>query len=159
MTREEAVAIATNIALAYHGLPYVWGGDDPVAGFDCSGFCIEILKSVGMLPRHGDWTAHGLWRHFADNHGCAVVRHKITEGCLVFWHGTDMKKIIHVEYALNDVLCIGASGGGSSTGSRADAIRNNAYIKIRPFASRKGIYGVVDPFKIKYGGGYTSEPV
>jgi len=28
---------------------YLWGGDDPLAGFDCSGFVIEILKSVGIL--------------------------------------------------------------------------------------------------------------
>jgi len=159
MTREEAVAIATKTALGYMGLPYLWGGDDPIAGFDCSGFVIEILKSVGLLPRQGDWNAAGLWRHFSENHGCAVLRTAVTEGCLVFWHGADMMKIIHIEYALNDELCIGASGGGSGTVSRADAITGNAYIKIRPFASRKGIYGVVDPFKLKYGGGYTSEPV
>lgn len=151
---DERRNIATGLALSFGGLPYLWGGDDPVAGFDCSGFCIELLRSVGLLPRHGDWTAAGLWKYFADNHGCAVPTPPY-EGCLVFWHGTSQAKIIHVEYALNDELCIGASGGGSSTGSRLDAIRNNAYIKVRPWASRKGVYGVVDPFKIKYGGGYT----
>ena len=160
MKREEAVAHATQVALSFLGLPYIWGGDDPVRGFDCSGFCIEVLKSVGMLPRQGDWPARGLWQHFADNHGCAVVKSAITEGCLVFWHAKiDLKRIIHVEYALNDVLCIGASGGGSATDSRTAAILGNAYIKIRPFATRKGIYGAVDPFKLKYGGGYDGGTV
>lgn len=160
MTRDQAVQIATETALAFHGLPYLWGGDDPVAGFDCSGFCIEILKSVGMLPRRGDWTAQGLWHHYADNHGCAVMKSEIQEGCLVFWHSKhNLKRIIHVEYALNDVVCIGASGGGSATDTRLDAIKGNAYIKKRPFATRKGIYGAVDPFKVKYGGGYVGEPV
>lgn len=157
---DERRRIATRMAICYLGLPYLWGGDDPVSGFDCSGLCIELCKAVDLLPRSGDWTAAGLWKHFADNHGCAVMRNQITEGCLVFWHSsTDAKRIVHVEYALNEELCIGASGGGSATTDRAAAIRQNAYIKIRPISSRAHLYGVVDPFKLKYGGGYTSEPV
>ena len=151
MTRDEAVALATHTALAFQGLPYIWGGDDPVQGFDCSGFCIEILKSVGLLPRAGDWTASGLWEHFASIHNCVISQTDIVEGCLVFWHGRykwDKHQIIHVEYALNDTLCIGASGGGSATDSRTDAILGNAYVKIRPYATRKKIYGAVDPFKL-----------
>lgn len=152
--------IATQVAIGYRGLPYLWGGDDPVAGFDCSGMCIEVLKSVDLLPRKGDWTAAGLWQHFANNHGCAVLKTQVAEGCLVFWHSSsDAKRIIHVEYALNEELCIGASGGGSTTVDRIAAIKGNAYIKIRPWHTRKHVYGVVDPFKLKYGGGYTSEPV
>lgn len=155
ITEDKRRALATQVAMSFMGLPYVWGGDDPVAGFDCSGMCIEVLKSVDLLPRRGDWTAAGLWKHFADNHNCAVLRTQITEGCLVFWRGQDIRKIVHVEYALNEELCIGASGGGSTTDTRMDAIKNNAYIKIRPISSRQGVYGVVDPFKIKYGGGYA----
>lgn len=152
--------IATDVAMGFRNLPYLWGGDDPVAGFDCSGLCIEVLKSVGLLPGGGDWTAAMLWEHFANHHNCAVLRSQITEGCLVFWHSrTDKRHIVHVEYAINTELCIGASGGGSKTKDRQDAIKQNAYIKVRPWVNRAGIYGVVDPFKLKYGGGYTSEPV
>ena len=46
-------------------------------GFDCSGYCIEILKSVGLLPRKGDWTAAGLFEKFGK-----VV--EPSTGCLVF---------------------------------------------------------------------------
>ena len=49
-------SVATKVAWHYLGTPYIWGGDD-FSGFDCSGFVIEILKSVGILPRDGDWTA------------------------------------------------------------------------------------------------------
>jgi cell wall-associated NlpC family hydrolase len=47
------------IAMSYLGTFYIWGGDDP-SGFDCSGLAIECLKSVGVLPREGDWTAQDL---------------------------------------------------------------------------------------------------
>jgi len=152
--------VATQLAMTFLGLPYLWGGDDPIEGFDCSGMCIEIMKAVDLLPRNGDWSAAGLWQHFANNHGCAVLRTQVTEGCLVFWHSpSDAKRIIHVEYAINEELCIGASGGGSATTDRAAAIKQNAYIKIRPWASRANVYGVVDPFKLKYGGGYTGGAV
>ncbi|MFC1535727.1 NlpC/P60 family protein, partial [Candidatus Neomarinimicrobiota bacterium] len=46
--------IASSIAFHFVGLPYLWGGDDAVAGYDCSGLVIEILKSVGLLQRSGD---------------------------------------------------------------------------------------------------------
>jgi cell wall-associated NlpC family hydrolase len=154
MLLTEARRTATEIAMGFHGLPYIWGGDDPMRGFDCSGMCIEVLKSVGLLPRQGDWTARSLWKRFASNHGCAVPLKGINEGCLVFW-ANKKKKIIHVEYALNDTLCIGASGGGSRHDDREQAIRTNAYVKIRPFATRAGLYGAVDPFILKYGGGYA----
>lgn len=154
MTREEAVAVATQTAMSFLGLPYVWGGDDPVAGFDCSGFVIELLKSVGMLPGGGDWSAQGLWQHFANNHNCSILRTATREGCLVFFHMPGNTRLItHVEYAINDVLCIGASGGGRGTTNRAEAIARNAYIKIRPWGTRDTVYGVVDPFMIAYGGG------
>jgi cell wall-associated NlpC family hydrolase len=139
--KNELKDIADKIAFSFLGKPYVWGGDDPVNGFDCSGFCIEILKSIGALPRQGDWTAEGLWNR--------LIAKQVSEpygGCLVFWTGST-DKIIHVEYAINEELCIGASGGGSKTQSNQDAIDQNAYIKVRPWKTRKNVKGFIDPFK------------
>ena len=134
--------IAERVAFSFLGKPYLWGGDDPINGFDCSGFCIEILKSVGLLPRNGDWTAQMLWDKFKYR--------EVDEphnGCLVFWKNNS-GKIIHVEYAINEILCIGASGGGSRTRTEEDAAEQNAYIKIRPWATRSNVKGFIDPFNI-----------
>ena len=133
--------LATRIAQHFLGKPYIWGGDDPVQGFDCSGFVIEILKSVGILPRSGDWTAAGLWDRFKGR-----VANRPSVGCLVFYRGSINGPIIHVEYCLDGIHSIGASGGGSRIKNSEDAISQNAYIKIRPIESRAGIAGFVDPF-------------
>jgi len=138
--REFALQIADRLLFQ----PYLWGGDNPLAGFDCSGFIIELLKSVGTLPREGDWTAEGLRNLFASK--------RVTQlggGVLVFWSkASDAAAAGHVEmvYAVigNVAHTIGASGGGSKTDSLQDAIQHDAYVKIRPV--RDGWFFAVDPF-------------
>lgn len=146
----DRVKIAKKIAWSFLGKPYLWGGDDPIAGFDCSGFVIEILKSVGMLPRSGDWTANTLY------HDMGWPNARLPEaGMLAFWrkkkhqHGTVQYTIIHVEFCLNEYVAIGASGGGGRTMTMQDAIEQNAYIKVRPFRSRKNLVGFKDPFYVE----------
>ena len=135
-------AVATKIAWLFLGLPYRWGGDDPMQGFDCSGFVIELLKSVGLLPVGFDTTANGLWKMYADREIFEPY-----EGCLVFY-GTG-GYVSHVEYCLSPELSIGASGGRSSTTDLDAAVRQNAYIKVRPLGRRDDVRGFADPFKEK----------
>lgn len=133
MLRELALGLAERLLYT----PYLWGGNDPLAGFDCSGFVIEILKSVGRLPRDGDWTAADLSLHWPQ---AATPQ----PGALLFWAGGG--KIVHVEmvYRTDPLLTIGASGGGSATTDLAAAIKADAYIKVRP--ARSGWVMLVDPF-------------
>jgi cell wall-associated NlpC family hydrolase len=134
---------ATEYAKSFIGIPYRWAGNDPMAGFDCSGFVIEVLKGVGLLPRRGDWTAAKLYDRFKN-----LVVMTPTEGCLVFYEN-GVSDIVHVEYCCNEYLSIGASGGNSRTITVQDAIENDAYVKMRPIVSRKYIFAYVDPF-LKY---------
>lgn len=131
--------LVQRIAMSYLGTFYTWGGDDP-SGFDCSGLVIECLKSVGLLPRSGDWTAAGLSKRFVS-----VMEPK--PGDLVFWVSKVGTRVIHVEIYIGSGLSIGASGGGSKTKTIANAVRQNAFIKIRPVASRGGEVLYCDPYK------------
>ena len=139
--------IALKVAWHFVGLPYRWGGDDPMAGFDCSGFILEILKSVGLMKRSMDLTADGIYRHFTKL-GCPPLT--TAEICrLAFWKDPGKKRIRHVEFLIGPAYTIGASGGGSNTKNEAVAIRRNAFIKVRPLdLSDVSLFSFVDPFRL-----------
>lgn len=139
MTKRE---LAIDVAKGFLNLPYKWGGNDAVAGFDCSGLVVEILQSVGILKRNEDFTAHGLKNIFNETD-------VLEPGNLVFWDWNKDEKIDHVEMIAfiddnGEVFTIGASGGGSATTTESAAIAQNAYVKIRPL--RSGYSTVNDPF-------------
>ena len=113
----------------YIGTWYSWGGDDP-EGFDCSGLVVESLKSVGLMNRKDDLTADGLYRRYGKWNTLLP-----NYGCLVFWMN-DENHVTHVEIAISTKYSIGASGGTSRTRTKADAMKDGAFIKIRPIKLR-----------------------
>ncbi len=138
---ESLRSLAVGYARAFLGTPYRWGGDDPMSGFDCSGFVVEILQGVGILSLGRDYTAHDLMTIFKP----AVVASGYA-GCLAFW--TDKQgRATHVMLMIDAEHVIGAAGGGSATVSVVDAIRENAYIKLRPLSYRRDAPIIIDPFK------------
>lgn len=129
-------------ASLFIGLPYIWGGDDPILGFDCSGFILELLASVGFVKRGLDYTAQGIFNLFRDK----VVDHSdLRIGCLVFWKNSS-GKIVHVALAINEEQIIHSASGSSATKTPEDAIAQNAYIREDVVSYRGNNYIVVDPF-------------
>lgn len=129
--------ILYDYAMSFVGLPYIWGGDDPINGLDCSGLCIELLKSAGVFPHAEDTTADGLYRYFAAQRTKSPMF-----GTLVFF-GSDHPT--HVGFCLNASTMLEAGGGGSKTTSRADAALQNAFVRIRPISNRKDLIGYAHP--------------
>lgn len=125
--------------LAWHfiGTWYTWAGDDP-SGFDCSRFTGEIMKSLGIIPRGKPApVAKKQWEMFK--------RYQVDEpykGCLVFFGDP----VSHVEFCIDKNFSIGASGGGPQVLTKEDAIKYNAFIKMRPIERVRKIKGFVDPF-------------
>lgn len=131
--------ILYDYAMEFVGLPYRWGGDDTIDGFDCSGLVQELLAVVGMDPP-GDQTAQGLYEYF-QLYGSATIAEF---GALCFY-GKSHNEITHVGMALNEELMIEAGGGGSNTTSPSAASAHNAYIRIRPINHRKDLVSIIMP--------------
>jgi cell wall-associated NlpC family hydrolase len=65
------------------GVPYVWGGESPGVGFDCSGLTQWAYKRAGVnIPR----TADAQWEFLRKK---AVSTDKVEEGDMVFMAGSD----------------------------------------------------------------------
>ncbi len=134
--------ILMQYAMQFVGLPYRWGGDDTIDGFDCSGLAIELLRSVGVLQGKFDYTAASLQNIFKDN-PCQPQF-----GALAFF---GKEGVGHVGFCLNETLMLEAGGGDSSTITRAIAAKQNAYVRIRPVRSRsdyKGCYMPKYPWRV-----------
>ena len=112
-----------------------------MAGFDCSGLIVEVLQGVGRLAHGRDYTAHDLWTIFKP-----FQVEKGYRGCLVFWFNEN-GQAKHVEMMVDNEFVIGASGGGSMTRTAEDAIKQNAFVKMRPLRYRGSNFKIVDPFK------------
>lgn len=131
--------LLSKYALSFVGLPYRWGGDSPLAGFDCSGLCVEILKSAGAIEK--DMSAQGLFDFFRN----AGEWSKYSIGSLAFF-GEAQDKISHVGFCLDKYRMLEAGGGGSKTVSLELAQKQGAYVRIRPINHRKDLVAVIMPY-------------
>lgn len=125
-------------AMQWVGKPYKWGGSGP-DGFDCSGFVLELLMSIGIAPPY-DTTSQGLYNYYN-------VRGDIqnpTAGCLLFY-GRSVNQITHVGMAIDSHRIIEAAGGGSKTKTVDDAIRDKAFVRIRPIYERDDFLVAIMP--------------
>ena len=119
--------ILKSYALSFLGLPYIWGGNDPMTGYDCSGVVQEILASVGMDPP-GDQTAQTLYDFFHTQ--SMVSWNKPGIGTLVFY-GKSVTQITHVAFMLDQYRTIEAGGGDSTCVDSKSASKKHAFIRIR----------------------------
>ena len=137
MTVMGTTAVKTILGMV--GTPYIWGGDDPIRGLDCSGTAILYLKMIGHLSESEDYTAQGLFDMYKGFETGTPIW-----GCFAFF-GKTRTKISHVGICLNEFQMIEAGGGGSRTLTVDDAIEQNAYIRIRPIRRRNDLRAFCDP--------------
>lgn len=131
--------------MKFVGIPYRWGGDDTIDGFDCSGGIQEILASVGLDPA-GDQTAQSLYDHFSKDG--TIGAHGL--GSLVFF-GKSLREITHIGIMVDTYRFFEFGGGGSKTTSKEAAAAQNAYGRIRHIKNRKDLVAVIKPRYVTIG--------
>lgn len=119
---------------------YRWGGDDPIAGFDCSGFVSELMQAAGVFPNKQRLNAQGIH----ENLIYAGAREVWAPGAIAFY-GPSIDQIDHVNFCLSQQLCVGYMSGDSSTINDQAAEKMNAFFKLRPIKYRKDFLCVLMP--------------
>ena len=127
-------------ALSFLGLPYRWGGENPVTGFDCSGMIVELLKAAGTITPDFDLSAQGIW-NLGGARGWTMTR---GFGALAFY-GKSTAQLTHVGFCLDDVYMLEAGGGDRTTVNREAAGMQSAFVRIRPINFRKDFQGCMLP--------------
>jgi len=138
MRNDGQIDIAIDYIKRFIGLPYKWAGDDSMEGFDCSGLAVEFLQCVGLIAEKSDYTANALYQMFSD-----LKIGDPRKGALVFY---GVRTAYHVGICIDRSFMIEAGGGDSKTKTREDAIKQNAFVRIRLIHSRPNILGFLDPF-------------
>lgn len=136
----QRLSIVQNYAAKFLGLPYIWGGSHPSLGYDCSGLAQEILAAIGIDPP-GDQTAQTLFSSLKNDTTNVI---KPEAGSFLFF-GSSITNITHVAFALDELHMIEAGGGGSSCKTVQDAIKHNAFVRVRPIAHRKDLLACLLP--------------
>lgn len=130
--------------LSFLNIPYRWGGDDPIQGFDCSGAVIEWMSYFNLQPPK-DMTAQGLYFHYSYS---GIGRSKpSTEkglGTLVFY-GKSLHNISHVSLMIDDERVIEFGGGNRFTKTKDQAANQNAFGRIRKYNYRGDLLAFVKP--------------
>jgi len=126
--------------MKFMGTPYIWMGNNPLHGFDCSGLVCEGLRSIGLIRRAEDLNSqmlHNKW---------PVAKRTVPpqRGDLLFF-GKDSEQITHVAIAYSGGLMIEAGGGDSRSTTKEIAAMQNAFVRIRPISFRGDLVGTSRP--------------
>lgn len=127
-------------AMSFLGLPYLWGGENPMTGFDCSGLVQELLQSVGIDPS-GDQSAQALHDLLMPTARSMTGRQK---GALAFY-GRSVREITHVAFLIDEYRVIEAGGGGRLITDEKKAAAASAFVRMRPLEHRADLVALLMP--------------
>lgn len=143
MTAEPTLLI--NYALSFAGRAYHWGGNDPIEGFDCSGFVQEILMAFGCLKRTKQkYSAQTLFQ-ITPKSALFLAGMEVPQAHDIVFFGPHDLAISHVGFCAGQHFMIHAASGDSTTTSDAVAAAQNAFVRIDRIDYRSDILLFIRP--------------
>lgn len=123
--------------MSFIGKPYIYGGNQPGIGADCSGAVIEWLGFLGIDVGR-DRTSQDLfyWARERERMSATGI------GSMAFY-GSGINSIEHVAMMIDSYRVIEFGGGDETTKTEEDAKKRGACCRVRQLAHRKDLRGVI----------------
>ena len=128
-------------ALAQLNIPYIWGGNNPYQGFDCSGLVLYLLRAFKAVPSR-DMTSQGLYNYLGIRGRGKPVG--VFEFGAVVFYGNTAESITHCGLCLSPTIMIEAAGGSSKIKTASQALKAGAAVKLSLVRQSK-LVGIVMP--------------
>ena len=122
-------------AIGLVGTPYVWGGNTPASGFDCSGLIGFVYNDVTgiRLPR--------TTTQMIQMKGQTVSRSKLRSGDILFFSTAGHGRVSHAGIYVGDGRFVHAPSSGGTV--RLDSVNstywNNAYLQAKRVLSSETV--------------------
>ena len=131
--------------MQFVGSTYYYGGDDPMGGFDCSGYVQEILKAGGVIKRTSPKMNAQMICDYLRRRGAR--EHAYRAGSISFYGSFDghTYKVGHIGFCISGSKMLHAGGGNSDTIDEETAIRRNAFVRMDDIRYRKDFLYVALP--------------
>lgn len=112
-------------------LPYVWGGNTPEQGMDCSGFIQELLRS--QYKYGGDRTSQGIYDYLKNQFLYVTEENEDLDTVMredILFFGANKQSITHVAMAVDSWKLIEAAGEGRNP-------TDKGFVRVRPLNYRR----------------------
>ena len=137
------IKLMVSYLMHFIGALYIWGGNNPSYGVDCSGLINEGLKAYGHIKEDQDYTAQGIFDKLKVGYkSFSPSPHHIQSNDILFF-GKSIKTISHVAIAIDRWQMLESGGGDRTTTTKAKAIKANAMVRVRPINRRSDLVAVI----------------
>lgn len=122
-------------AIGLVGTPYVWGGNTPSSGFDCSGLIGFVYQEVAgiRLPRTTQQMLH--------MPGQQIARNQLQSGDIIFFATTGRGRVSHAGIYVGEGRFVHAPSNGGTV--RLDSVNaaywNKAYLQAKRVLSSESM--------------------